>query len=69
MKRNNMVILATLGICVYEETKHPLQNNEHVHHEQHCSLNPYTVNVYNLSGRLQYVSVNGAVLAIKDFGS
>ena len=69
MKRQNMIILATLSLCVYDEAKHPLEKKEHVHQEQCFILTPHTVNVYNLSGRLQYVTVNGAVLAIKDLGS
>ncbi|HMU45403.1 MAG TPA: hypothetical protein PKC72_03495 [Chitinophagaceae bacterium] len=66
MKTHNIVILATLGVSYYHEAKHPLEKGEHIHQEQYSILTPHIVNVYNISGRLQYITVNNAVLAIRD---
>ena len=69
MKSQNIVIFATLGISYYHEVKHPSKKIEHYHQEQHSVLTPHTVNVYNISGRLQYITVNDAVLAVRDLGN
>ena len=68
MKGKNIVIFATLGVCLYEEIKHPSENKEHIHQEHYSILAPHTVDVYNISGRVQFITVNAAVLAIRDLG-
>ena len=62
MKSQNFIFLATLGICTYEEAKHPFEKLEHIPHTHHSILAPHTVNVYNISG-LHVITVNGAILA------
>jgi hypothetical protein len=66
MKHQNFIALATLGLCIYEEAKHPYEKKEHTPHESHATLIPNKVNVYNISGRIEFLEVNGAVLATRN---
>jgi hypothetical protein len=66
MKHQNFIALATLGLCIYEEAKHPYEKKEHFHHESHTTLSPDKVNIYNISGRMEFLEVNGATLATRN---
>ncbi|MGB4846014.1 MAG: hypothetical protein WBP16_16225 [Ferruginibacter sp.] len=68
MKYQGLVLLATLVTSGFEELKHPSEKKEHSHQEHYSILKPHIVNVYKISGRIQVVEINGAVLATKDLG-
>ena len=65
MNKQKLVVLATFVMSFYGELSHSFVGNAHPIHEQHSILFPRTIDVYEISGRVQYIEINNVVLATR----